>query len=69
MFFGNLLWRLDKDESCTPKCCLLSWQVTDLMDGCAVALFHLVKFINAADALVRQHERTALQHLLAMLHL
>ena len=33
-----------------------------LVDGCAVALIHLVKLINAADALVCQHQGTSLQH-------
>lgn len=32
----------------------------NLMDGCAVSLGHLVKLINAAHALVSQHQGTAL---------
>lgn len=38
---------------------------TDLMDGCAVALLHLVEFVNAADTLVCQHQGSTLQHLQA----
>ncbi len=33
------------------------------MDGCAVSFIHLVKLINAADPLISQHQRSALQHL------
>ena len=33
------------------------------MDGCAVILVHLVKLINAADALVSQHQGAAFQDL------
>jgi len=36
-----------------------------LVDGRAVALVHLVELVDAADALVRQHQRAALQHLRA----
>ena len=34
-----------------------------LMNGSAVPLVHLVKLVDAADALVCQHQRAALQHL------
>ena len=33
----------------------------DLVDGCAVAVHHLVKFIDAADALVCENQSSALQ--------
>ena len=33
------------------------------MDGSAVPFIHLVKLINAADPLISQHQRSALQHL------
>ncbi len=35
---------------------------THLVDGSAVPLLHLVELIDAAHALVRQHQRAALQH-------
>lgn len=34
-----------------------------LMDGSPVAFVHLVKLINAADALVSQHQSAAFEHL------
>lgn len=33
-----------------------------LMDGCPVPLLHLIKLINAADALVCQHQGPAFKH-------
>mmetsp|Transcript_19882 Transcript_19882/g.48164 ORF Transcript_19882/g.48164 Transcript_19882/m.48164 type:complete len:207 (-) Transcript_19882:822-1442(-) len=33
-----------------------------LMDGSAVRVLHLVELVDAADALVRKHERAALKH-------
>ncbi len=38
------------------------------MDGCAVPFIHLVEFINAADPLVSQHQRSTLQHLCTHMH-
>jgi hypothetical protein len=37
-------------------------QRAHLVDVCPVCLLHLVKFVDAADALVREHERATLQH-------
>lgn len=33
----------------------------DLMDGCAVCVSHLVKLIDAADALISQHQGSPFQ--------
>lgn len=37
----------------------------DLVDGGAVGVGHLIELVDAAHALVRQHQRAALQHHLA----
>ena len=67
--YGGLAWQRANIECsnilatlfCTPSTSHVD--SAHLMDGSAVPLVHLVKLVDAADALVCQHQRATLQHL------